>query len=77
MPSDESHQDDNSGVTWRHRKAFWAWGRIFGGFIFGGVLTIPTGFVIHNIGMVVFGIGFILFGLAFAYLVNIMTKDDP
>ncbi len=76
MPRKETGRDRDTGVPWRHRKAFWAWGRIFGGFIFGGVLTIPTGFIIRNIGMVLFGIGFILFGLAFAYLVNVMTKND-
>lgn len=64
-------------VPWRHRKAFWAWSRIFGGFIFGGVVLLPFGAIINSLGMVAFGVGFIGAGLAFAYLVNIMTKHDP
>jgi len=63
-------------VPWHHRKMFWAWSRIFGGFIGAGVFSIPIGIIIRSLGMVLFGIGFLAGGLAFAYLVNVMTKND-
>lgn len=77
----EGNMEEGAGkgsvVPWRHRKMFWAWSRIFGGFIFAGVASIPIGIIIHSISMVVYGVGFIALGLAFAFLVNVMTKYDP
>lgn len=53
---------------------FFSWGRIWGGFALGGVVTIVLGITQHRLAESLAGVGMIVFGFAFALIVWIIVR---
>lgn len=49
-----------------YRKTFWAWSRIWGGALGGGLGSIPVGIAIHSLAEVLVGVGMVVGGAALA-----------
>lgn len=63
------------GTPWYRRRMFWVWGRLFGGAIGGGVVSLILAIGLKSWPMVGYGVGLIVVGCAFAALVARLTRD--